>query len=231
MDGGVDIMANSKIIKELANGTIDLNTSLKRAKVIFQKIGSTELNQWIKNEIEGYKKLEDIPLYRRVKGCLKGCYIEGGLNCKNLLIPLDNVEEEIIEGLTYNSAGQSIYALQEAIKTGQSFVRRLETYECKWLSAKTGRIIYEAEVETDTSQVMNIIPVVENLLLETFLLLEKEFGVLDDLDIDWDSKTEDEQQVIVEKIIIIFQDNSVSVGDGNKIKNSTVASNISNKAS
>ncbi len=78
---------------------------------------------------------------------------------------------------------------------------------------------------------MNIIPVVENLLLETFLLLEKEFGVLDDLDIDWDSKTKDEQKVIVEKIIIIFQDNSVSVGDGNKIKNSTVASNISNKAS
>ena len=153
------------------------------------------------------------------------------MNCKNLLIPLDNVEEEIIEGLTYNSAGQSIYALQEAIKTGQSFVRRLEPYECKWLSAKTGQIIYEAEVETDTSQVMNIIPVVENLLLETFLLLEKEFGVLDDLDIDWDSKTKDEQKVIVEKIIIIFQDNSVSVGDGNKIKNSTVASNISNKAS
>ena len=78
---------------------------------------------------------------------------------------------------------------------------------------------------------MNIIPVVVNLLLETFLLLEKEFGVLDDLDIDWDSKTKDEQKVIVEKIIIIFQDNSVSVGDGNKIKNSTVASNISNKAS
>lgn len=63
MDGGVDIMANSKIIKELANSTIDLNTSLKRAKVIFQKIGSTELNQWIKNEIEGYKNLEDIPSY------------------------------------------------------------------------------------------------------------------------------------------------------------------------
>ena len=222
MDGGVGIMENSKIIKELANSAIDLNTSLKRAKVIFQKIGSTELNQWIKNEIEGYKNLEDIPSYRRVKGCLKGCYIKGGLNCKNLLIPLDNIDEEIIEGLTYNSAGQSIYALQEAIRTRQSFVRRLEPYECKWLSDKTGRIIYEAEVETDTSQVMN--PVVENLLLETFLLLEKEFGVLDDLDIDWDSKTEDEQNVIVERLIIILQDNSVFVGDGNKIKNSTIAS-------
>lgn len=231
MDGGIDIMANSKIIKELANGTIDLNTSLKRAKIIFQKIGSIELNQWIKNEIEGYKNLEDVPSYRKVKGCLKGCYIKDGLNCKNLLIPLDNVDEEIIKGLTYNSAGQSVYALQQAISAGQSFVRRLEPYECKWLSAKTGRIIYEAEVETDTSEVMNIIPVVENLLLETFLLLEKEFGVLDELDIDWGSKTEDEQKIIVEKIVVIFQDNSVTVGEGNKIKNSTIASNISNKAS
>lgn len=231
MDGGIDIMANSKIIKELANGSIDLNTSLKRAKVIFQKIGSIELDKWIKNEIEGYKNLEDIPPYRKVKGCLKGCYIKDGLNYKNLLIPLDNVDEEVIKGLIYNSAGQSIYALQQAISAGQSFVRRLEPYECKWLSAKTGRIIYEAEVETDTSEVMNIIPVVENLLLETFLLLEKEFGVLDELDIDWDSKTEDEQKIIVEKIIVIFQDNSVTVGEGNKIKNSTIASNISNRAS
>lgn len=224
-------MANSKIIKELANGTIDLNASLKRAKVIFQKIGSIELNQWIKNEIEGYKNLEDIPSYRKVKGCLKGCYIKDGLKCENLLIPLDNVDEEIIKGLTYNSAGQSVYALQQAISAGQSFVRRLEPYECKWLSTKTGRIIYEAEVEIDTSEVMNIIPVVENLLLETFLLLEKEFGVLDELDIDWDSKTEDEQKIIVEKLVVIFQDNSVTVGEGNKIRNSTIASNISNKAS
>jgi hypothetical protein rflaF_00555 len=65
---------------------------------------------------------------------------------------------------------------------------------------------------------------VENLLLETFLMLEKEFGVLDDLDIEWDGKTEDEQKVIIEKITVIFQDNSVSIGNGNKIKNSTIAS-------
>ena len=55
-------------------------------------------------------------------------------------------------------------------------------------------------------------------------MLEKEFGVLDDLDIEWDGKTEDEQKVIIEKITVIFQDNSVSIGNGNKIKNSTIAS-------
>ncbi|WP_158591070.1 AbiTii domain-containing protein [Acutalibacter sp. 1XD8-33] len=79
-------------------------------------MGSTELNQWIKNEIEGYKDLEDIPSYRRAKCCLKGCYIEGGLNCKNLLIPIDNVEEEIIEGLTYNNADQSIMLYKKRLR-------------------------------------------------------------------------------------------------------------------
>ncbi len=118
-------MAKSKIIKELANGTIDLHTSLKRAKVIFQGVGSEKLNQWLKNEIEGYKNLEDIPSYRKVTGHLKGCYIENGVDFKNVSIPLNNVDEDIVKGLTRNSAGQSIYALQEAIKAKQTFTRIL----------------------------------------------------------------------------------------------------------
>lgn len=222
-------MAKSIIIKELANGTIDLHTSLKRARVIFQKIGSDELEQWIKNEMEGYKNLEDVPSYRKVEGVLKGCYIENGIDIKNTSIPLDNVDEETIRKLTYNRAGQSIYALQEAIRTKQSFTRVLNAQECAWLSATTKRRIYFAEAETDTSAVMNIIPIVENLLLEILLLLEKEFGILDDLDINWDSKTENEQRDIVKEITIIFQDNSVFIGSGNKIKDSTIASNIKSR--
>lgn len=217
-------MAKSKIIKELANSTIDLHTSLKRAKVIFQNIGSTQLNQWLKNEIEGYRNLEDIPSYRKVRGYLKGDYIENGLNFQNVAIPLDNVDEKDIDKLAYNSVGQSIYSLQEAIKARQSFVRILNAQECAWLSMKTKRRIYSAEAETGASAVTDIISTVENLLLETFLMLEKEFGVLDDLDIEWDGKTDDEQKVIIEKITVIFQDNSVSIGNGNKIKNSTISS-------
>ncbi|HCQ6355916.1 hypothetical protein NMF85_07910 [Clostridioides difficile] len=58
-------MVKSRIIKELANSTVDLHTSLKRAKVIFQEVGNEELNQWLKNEIGGYKNLEDVPPYRK----------------------------------------------------------------------------------------------------------------------------------------------------------------------
>lgn len=230
MDREGNAMVKSRIIKELANSTVDLHTSLKRAKVIFQEVGNEELNQWLKNEIGGYKNLEDVPPYRKIKGELKGCYIEGMANYTNALISLDNVDEETAEGLMCCSAGQSIYALQEAIKANHSFARRLNAQECAWLSAKTGRKIYAAEVAVDVSAVINILSTVENLLLDTFLLLEKEFGVLDDLDIDLDKKTEDEKQVIAEKIVIILQDNSVTIGEKSKIKDSTIASSIRNKA-
>ena len=65
-------------------------------------------------------------------------------------------------------------------------------------------------------------------IFETVLiLLEKEFGVLDDLDIDIDSKSKDERLEIVKQLhVIIFNDHSANIGDGNKIKDANIASSI-----
>lgn len=109
-------MAKSQIIKDLANGTVDLHTSLKRAKIIFQEIGSEDLNRWVRNEIEGYKTKEDIPEYRKVRGSLAGCYVSlNGLKCQNIAIPLNNVDEDVINGILVNYAKQPIFALQHAV--------------------------------------------------------------------------------------------------------------------
>lgn len=108
-------MAKSQIIKDLANGTVDLHTSLKRAKVIFQEIGSEDLSRWIRNELEGYKNKEDVPEYRKVRGSLVGCYIVGNMKCENVAIPTDNVDEDVVDGLLVNYAKQSVFALQHAI--------------------------------------------------------------------------------------------------------------------
>ena len=40
-------------------------------------------------------------------------------------------------------------------------------------------------------------------------------------------KSSDELKAIIDKlIVIVYNDNSVSVGDGNRIKNSTIASSL-----
>ena len=61
-------MPKSKIIKELANGTVDTLIALKRTKVLLTGFDNVELNTWINNEITGYPKDAKIPTYRIVRG-------------------------------------------------------------------------------------------------------------------------------------------------------------------
>ena len=61
-------MAKSTIIKELANGKVDLHTSLKRTKVLLQEFDDKKLLEWVNYEIEGYPSDVELPKYRRIPG-------------------------------------------------------------------------------------------------------------------------------------------------------------------
>ena len=78
--------------------------------------------------------------------------------------------------------------------------------------------IITANVIIDPHMVVNVLSVIENKLLDILMVLEKEFGSLDDLDIDISNKSETELQGVVKQISFIINDNSVTIGDGNKIK-------------
>ena len=76
-------------------------------------------------------------------------------------------------------------------------------------------------------KVLNIFPKVESKLLDILSYLEKQFGNLDDLDIDIESKSKDELNNIINHIhVLIYNDKSVTLGDNNKIKDSNIASSI-----
>ena len=47
-------MAKSQVIKDLANNTINLQTALKRVKVLLQEFDDEKLLEWVNYEIEGY---------------------------------------------------------------------------------------------------------------------------------------------------------------------------------
>lgn len=88
-------------------------------------------------------------------------------------------------------------------------------------------IITSANVVLGMPEILNIFPVVESKLLDILSYLEKQFGILDDLDIDVNSKTKEELQSITNHIyILIYNDESITVGDNNKFKDSTIATSI-----
>ena len=77
------------------------------------------------------------------------------------------------------------------------------------------------------SQVLSIFPKVESKLLDILCYLERQFGNLDELDIDKESKTEAELEEIVQHIyVLIYNDNSVSIGNNNRIKDSNIVATV-----
>lgn len=91
-------------------------------------------------------------------------------------------------------------------------------------SALSMTAMLNATVEISRIQVKNIFSRVENTVLEIFLLLEKEFGNLDDLDIDLSVKKDEEINGITNDIMVmIYNESSITIGDHNKIQDTNIS--------
>lgn len=174
-------MAKSKIIKDLANGTVDTMTALKRAKVLFAELENAELINWINYELAGYPSDVKLPDYRVERGSLKGSYIKGSMaqhmKWTDVSIPLGAMPDDLKNNLLEIEFRESIGALIQLSETNEKG------------------------------------------------LLEKEFGNLDELDLDVTEKTPDELQNIIQNLcVVIYQDQRVTIGNNNKIKGTQIAS-------
>ena len=234
-------MAKSRIIKDLANNDVDTTTALKRAKVLFSELENQELLNWVNFELVGYPSDVSLPDYRIVKGNLRGSYFKGSManhmKCTNVSLPLGNMPENIKDTLLSVYFCEGIDALKQLAERSDAegsqlgkeipadFFPVLATY-----NKDPFMNVIAARVVVGSHHIHNIFSTIENRLLDAFILLEKEFGNLDDLDLDASSKTPEEVRDIADKItVIVYNDHSVNIGDGNKIRGSTIASSIGDK--
>ena len=76
-------------------------------------------------------------------------------------------------------------------------------------------------MEVSRLSVQKVMDSVTVCVMDILKILDREFGCLDELDIEVESKTEDEKKKIVNNIFIVINDNrkSVGIGDNNKIQN------------
>ena len=150
-------------------------------------------------------------------------------------LPLGNMPSETKEDILTVKITQGIEALKgmlaEGSKKGSTgLVKPLPAEYYPYIAQANndlGMIIVTASVELNMPKVLNIFPKVESKLLDILSYLEKQFGNLDDLDIDIESKSKDELNNIINHIhVLIYNDKSVTLGDNNKIKDSNIASSI-----
>jgi len=222
-------MAKSKIIRDLANDDSDVVKALKRLKVLMKGLGDTKINSWINNELAGYQDINDLPEYRITQGNLYGTFIVGtrynGMQYTDCPLPIspenDSIRDIILSARTTDSISSILHIINSNKIPGVPIPP--EYYPL--LQKGTGiTVLISATTRVDITFFQDIVARVESILIDILCALENEFGVLDSLDIEFPENPEEKNTIIQQLTQYIYFDNSITIGDNNKIKDSDITS-------
>ena len=216
-------MAKSKIIKQLANNEITVATALNRLLIIASDIESDELYSWVNNELNGYERSDDLPDYRKIDApYIKYSGINGSFQVINQPLPIyyfsESTRERIITVCIFDSIDNLCNIVEQT--TNRERIRDL-TYLAGEIMENTGIQCIKIEQVITIDVYRDILNKIKTKLLKVLIALDKAYGCLDELDIDLSSKTEAEVKAVNNKIVNII-DNSIHIGDGNKIDKSEI---------
>ena len=221
-------MSRSNIIKDFISKKADLDTTLKRLKVILYSINNVEVVEWVDKELNGYNDLETLPNYRIFECEVYGDYLSGTvynhIQVTNHLIPLSGLDNEMRDAIKRINIFNDVETIQKAIDSHELMGKPLPPEICGLISRTCNLAITRATVKIDETRLMSIIKNVEKKTLDILLRLEKEFGNLDELDINLDSYENEKLKNFNQSLITIVFDNSTKIGNENKIESSNFQS-------
>lgn len=218
-------MARSKLIKDFISSQMDIDTALQNLIAILYCLDNERLINWAKKELAGYDTNDELPNYRKLKGRVMASFLVGHVQYSKRQFGIFHLDEEDQENLLRINIYSSISTIMDTVDKEVSLGKPIPPELYPLLQSNSNAHITDASVNIDTCSINDIISKVKAKILETLLLLEKEFGNLDELDIDISSKSKEELESIIQSIQINLYDNSISIGDNNKIKNSDIVTN------
>lgn len=201
-------MARSKIIIDLVRGNKSISESLQELLVITTELQNEDFNRWIINELNGYSNIDELPKYRKnLPYIIVYSGINGSFHIKNQPLPRSafgkhsNVLDEIDAVLC------SVLELENL--NGNNMSKDLTMFAGD-IYANTGISCYSISMKFGNNLSYLILSNVKTRILESLLLLEHEFGSLDDLYIGKKEEIIDKINKTNEKINTkIFSDGKV----------------------
>lgn len=206
-------MAKSKIIKDLISEKISLSQVLDRMIVIAMELEDESLLQWVKREKEGYSKEDEIPEYRIGALEVIGTYQMVGLGnlitYNNQPLPTMGVPEEVrdtIDKHRFRGGISNILESIESINSGQTVGYTIPP-ELYYMFKKGTNImnIVSATYVIDKLTLTNIVSFTKTRMIEVLTMLEKNFGCIDDLDIDINNYDSNEINKLREELVKIIE--------------------------
>ena len=227
-------MAKSKIIKEFVQSKVSVDVALRQLKVLLSNFEKQSLMDWVNYELQGYPRdYEYLPDYREHHGVLKGSFLNFSVKATNVAIPLSNKMpgkmKEKFESVRFVQSISALYGMLkkqegEKVNFGMQIPSDMLSYIQQYSNISMTCLL-SASIDIGETVLYDIISSVENKVLDILLLLEKEFGCLDDLDIDISDKNTADIENIQNNIYMIIYDNHIEIGDNNTISKSTISVN------
>lgn len=218
-------MAKSTIIKELANNQIPMEVALQRLMIIASDLENEELSAWAEAELHGYSQSDTLPEYRNIRS-IHFLYsgINGSFKVTNCPFTFTNILEEKLSNIYNVPIMDSVSSLQDFVDNpDKKSYRRDFSMLNGYVLQRTGIQCTSIYQTVPLNFLQKILSQIKTILMHVFLKLDKEYGCLDDLDVDTTTKTPEEVEKINEVVNnYIFIDNSINVGDKNKLKGSEI---------
>lgn len=183
-------MPKSQIIKDIVEDSVSLEKSLTRLFVIAKDVNNKRLAQWAENELNGYKKLDDVPEYRHTRSTMfKYSGINGNFQVKNVPLPKGWIKSDILDAITAIVIRDGIKYIESLASSENSASRDLSE-----LAGAIGEATDGAVSCTSIQQIISqsfyqrICAEVKNKMILALMELEKVYGNLDTLGVDISDK-------------------------------------------
>ncbi|RSI15627.1 hypothetical protein D8884_11180 [Streptococcus sanguinis] len=154
--------------------------------IITNSLENEELNDWIEGELNGYSNSDDIPDYRKnIRYIIRYSGINGSFQVNNNVLPESLFTKEIKEALRSRVITSGIKTIEKAV-SGEFNVSfdLIELAPIVYKKSDYMITCMKLEQVIDKTSFLEILSNVKTKLISILLRLEKEFGNLDNLDID-----------------------------------------------
>jgi hypothetical protein len=156
--------------EDALNNKISVSDLLRKALAVSRKLGVTHIEEWLKNELNGYPQESVIPDYREVYGQFQVWNPYHGWQ------PLNFANSDMAEALSKNKISQPVGELISLVSKNNRIQMTLPPQVVNSL-LKSMQVPLQPALHVASSTVIRILDIVRNNILDFALQLEQE-GVL-----------------------------------------------------
>lgn len=168
------------LINEISDESVSLSQVFLKVKVLIHGLNNKDLDQWIENELQGYKDGSKLPEYRIVPARVMATFQNVVQRFTHHPIPLNHLDDGLRESLERVRIGMSVSALEDLYKTpdanGMATPVPFEMFSLLAQGLDDSYQILSANREIPKPRLYQILTTIRSRLLNALLDMKDSFG-------------------------------------------------------